>query len=347
VPTGQSRDDATLQEGLSRWVASQPDLVPGVTSPSGTLRLKSLERAEGGMANETLLLELNGDNAGVGVVVRLPPLEATFLGYDLAPQAAVQNAVAACGVPAPAPAAVVDDRQWIGTPFLVMPRVNGRIPGPAPLFDEWLTTLDRHDQERVHDGLIDTLAAVHAVDWRAAGLDAVLPLRSLAETVDYWTEYVEWAGDGEPLPSLVTALEWCGRTLPSVSETAPVLQWGDARLGNLVYDDHLDVHAVLDWDLASLGPREMDLGWFFGLEFMMEQLFKNRLGGFPSREEGLARYEEKSGYRALDLHWHEVFALARALAINDRHQRIAGRHRRRENPMGDILMAQLAAAEGV
>ncbi len=45
-----------------------------------------------------------------------------------------------------------------------------------------------------------------------------------------------------------------------------------------------------------------------------------------------------------DLAWHEVFALARALAINDRHQRITGDTRRRENPMGDILLARLQAA---
>jgi hypothetical protein len=45
-----------------------------------------------------------------------------------------------------------------------------------------------------------------------------------------------------------------------------------------------------------------------------------------------------------DLAWHEVFALTRALAINDRHQRITGDARRRENPMGDILLARLEAA---
>ena len=40
----------------------------------------------------------------------------------------------------------------------------------------------------------------------------------------------------------------------------------------------------------------------------------------------------------------EVFALVRALAINDRHQRITGESRRRENPMGDILLARLESA---
>ncbi len=331
-----------MLEGLDRWLAAQPELVPGAAPGSGPARLVSIARADGGMANETLLLDLTGDHPGI--VVRLPPLEPTFLGYDLGPQAAVQNAVAASGVPAPAPAVVVEDRQWIGTPFLVMPRVDGRIPGPAPLFDDWLASLGGAGQLRVHDGLIDSLVQVHRVDWVGANLSAVLPLRTLAETVAYWAGYVDWAGEGEPLPALATALEWCRRTLPD-DDGAPVLLWGDVRMGNLVYDEDLAVHAVLDWDLASLGPREMDLGWFFGLELMMEQLFDARLAGFPSREVALARYEEASGHRVSQLEWHEVFALTRALAINDRHQRIAGSRGRRENPMSGVLLARLAEAD--
>jgi len=123
-----------------------------------------------------------------------------------------------------------------------------------------------------------------------------------------------------------------------------VLLWGDVRLGNLVFDDSRRIVAVLDWDLAALGPPEMDLGWHFGLDFMMEALFGQRVPGFPSRIEALERYESESGHEVRDLAWHEVFALTRALAINDRHQRIAGDPRRRDNPMGAVLLARLEDA---
>jgi aminoglycoside phosphotransferase (APT) family kinase protein len=99
----------------------------------------------------------------------------------------------------------------------------------------------------------------------------------------------------------------------------------------------------LDWDLAALGPRELDLGWHFGLEFMMERLFGDRVPGFPQKAEALARYEERSGHTVSYLDWHEVFALVRALAINDRHQRITGDARRRGNPMGAALLARMEA----
>ena len=61
------------------------------------LQLIGLSHAEGGMANETILVDLGPSHQGV--VVRLPPLEPTFPRYELAPQALVQNAVAASGVP--------------------------------------------------------------------------------------------------------------------------------------------------------------------------------------------------------------------------------------------------------
>jgi aminoglycoside phosphotransferase (APT) family kinase protein len=333
---------------LAGWIAARPDLVRRIVGPDdeggrkddGTPRLVELSHAQGGQANETILVELGA--ARSGMVVRLPPLEPTFPDYDLGPQALVQNAVAAARVPAPAPAVVVFDLAWIGSPFLVMPRVRGDIPGPAPLFDPYVRDAGPAAQRAMHDQLIDVVADIHAVDWAVEDLGAALPGVELAEAVARWAAYVEWSSQGDPLPALEQALDWCARHLPA--ERPAVLLWGDVRMGNLVFDAERRVTAVLDWDLASLGPREMDLGWHVGLEFMMETLFGGRPPGFPGTAESVERYERRTGYQVRDLAWHEVFALARALAINDRHQRITGERRRRENPMGDILLARLQAA---
>ena len=184
---------------------AHPGLVPGGLGDDGIV---SLEHAGGGMANETVLVDLGP--AGPGMVVRLPPLEPTFPDYDLGPQAMVQNAVAAAGVPAPAPAVVEHDPAWVGAPFLVMPRVRGDIPGPAPVFDPYVSEAAPELQRRMHDGLLDTVAAIHAVPWEAAGLGGVLPGRSARDALARWAAYVEWSSQGEPLPALAAALEWCG-----------------------------------------------------------------------------------------------------------------------------------------
>lgn len=340
MATGVRRDDAALAEGLTRWVGAQTGTLPGVVPGSGPVSVLGVAHAEGGMANETVLVDFGAGHAGM--VVRLPPLEATFPSYDLAPQAKVQNAVAASGVPAPAPALFEADTAWIGSPFLAMPRVHGAIAGPAPAFDPYVLDAGPALQRVMHDGLVDVLAEIHAVPWDAAGLSTVLEGPALADALRRWSDYVEWTSEGDPLPALTEALDWCARHCPA--EREPALLWGDVRLGNLVFDDERHVVAVLDWDLAALGPREMDLGWHFGLDFMMEELFGQRVLGFPSRIEALERYERNSGYEVHDLAWHEVFALTRALAINDRHLRITGDRRRRDNPMGAVLLARLEDA---
>ncbi|HEX3332967.1 MAG TPA: phosphotransferase family protein [Acidimicrobiales bacterium] len=346
MATGGRRDDAALAEGLGRWVAAHPDLVPGSGGGDGRVgrvEIAGLEHAEGGMANETVLVDFGPGRPGMAV--RLAPLAPTFPGYELGPQAEVQNAVAASGVPAPAPSVVESDPSWVGSPFLAMPRVRGDIAGPAPVFDPYVKDSGPAFQRVMHDALIDTMAAIHGVGWEPLGLGEILPGRGLRDAVARWSAYVEWSSEGDPLPALAEALDWCRRHVPP--EREPVLLWGDVRLGNLVFDAERRVVAVLDWDLASLGPREMDLGWHFGLEFMMRELFGQRVPGFPSELEALERYERHTGYEVQHLAWHEVFALTRALAINDRHQRISGDPRRRDNPMGDILLARLeAAAQG-
>jgi aminoglycoside phosphotransferase (APT) family kinase protein len=341
VVTGDQRDEVSLRVGLEHWISAHPQLVPGAAAgEDGAVSLVSVTHARGGKANETVLVDLGP--ARPGLVVRLPPIEPTFPDYDLAPQAVVQNAAAASGVPAPAPAVVVTDTSYLGSQFLVMPRVPGDVPGPAPIVDPYVRNAGPALQRLMHDGLIDVLAEVHAVPWRGTALEEQLPGTGLRDAVDRWATYVAWSSEGDPLPALAEALEWCARHRPAEQEA--VVLWGDVRLGNLVFDPERQVRAVLDWDLAALGPPEMDLGWHLGLEFMMEALFGERVPGFPGTLDVIERYEGRSGRPVADLGWHEVFALVRALAINDRHQRITGDPRRRENPMGDILLARLEAA---
>jgi aminoglycoside phosphotransferase (APT) family kinase protein len=358
MATGAQRDRRQLEEGIARWVAGHPDLVPGSVSGGvgGVAEVTGVQHAEGGMANETVMVDL--DHGHPGVVVRLAPLTPTFPDYDLSIQAAVQNAVAAGGIPAPAPSVFVDDPRWIGTPFMVMPRISGFIPGAAPLFDPAIVGATPERQRKYHDGLFDVLARLHAVDWsRSTALGNVLPGPTVARALERWTSYVEWAGAGSPLPVLTQALSWCRSHRPDdgPGTGAVVLLWGDARLGNLIFDDDAEVRAVLDWDLAAIGPPEMDLGWYFGLEFMMQQLFGQRVPGFPDRAAAVERYQASSGRAVANLDWHEVFALLRALAINDRHQRIADEERQQatgrppsprrvQNPMIDVLAARLATA---
>jgi len=97
------------------------------------------------------------------------------------------------------------------------------------------------------------------------------------------------------------------------------LLWGDVRLGNVVFDPRRCVpKAVLDWDMASTGPAEMDVAWFLALDKLQADLTGMALQGFGTREETVKTAELRIGRVLSDLDWYEVLALVRASAISTR-----------------------------
>ena len=203
------------------------------------------------MANETVLVDLGPYRPGM--VVRLPPLEPTFPDYDLAPQAVVQNAVAASRG-AGARAGRRRHRPDAGSARRSSSCRGCRAtsPGRRPVFDPYVRDAGPALQRVMHDGLIDAMADVHAVAGGPTPGGGAAGHAACATRSSAGRAYVEWSSEGDPLPALAQALDWCARHVPA--ERAAVLLWGDVRLGNLVFDPERRVTAVLDWDLASLGP---------------------------------------------------------------------------------------------
>jgi aminoglycoside phosphotransferase (APT) family kinase protein len=98
--------------------------------------------------------------------------------------------------------------------------------------------------------------------------------------------------------------------------------WGDARLGNVMFDDDRNVVALLDWELATISPAEYDLAWYLVLDRLTSK-FSGAVPGFLARDDAIAHYEQHLGRPVADLEWHEIFALVRSTAINDRQARMA------------------------
>ncbi len=315
MATGRLRDDADTSRALARWAATRWPDRPGID-------VVGLERPAAGWSNETVLVTFAWDGGTADVAVRLPSLVPSYPDYDLGAQARVHEVLDAAGIPVPHPSTYEPDERWLGAPFLVMPRVAGRPAGEAPALDPWITGSPLATQTRLHEEYVDLLAAVHRVD--PSPLTGVLRGDGdpLAVEVAWWREYADWAADGDAAVGLVAALDWCRDTVPG---TAPPgsLCWGDARLGNVMFDEQRHVTSVLDWELASIGPGEMDLAWYLALDELVERFSKQRVPGFLDREAVIARYEERLGRPVVDLEWHEVFALVRSTTINDRQARIA------------------------
>jgi aminoglycoside phosphotransferase (APT) family kinase protein len=293
VTLAARRDLDTLRPGLARWLGRP---------------VVDLRRATTGFSCETLMVDDD-------VVIRLPPRgEGIFPAYDLAQQAAVQAAVARAGVPVAGPARYEPDPSFLGAPFLAMPFAAGPIPGEFTAGDPWLMGLPGDDaRAAVWRSFLAVLPAIHRAGTEGLGLR-----RGLAEELAWWDGYLAWATDGSPPPALGDALAWCVAHRPA-TEPAGGLLWGDVRLGNVVFDaDRRAPRAVLDWDMASVGPAEMDVGWFLALEAVQEDLTGLSVPGFGTREGAVDVVEAALGRRLGDLGWYEIFALVRAGAVSTR-----------------------------
>lgn len=347
VTTGGRRALDGTRSGLLAWCAiHRPDVA--------AQGIEHLSHPSLGMSNETVIVQCHpGANGKPGqkFVVRLPPLYATFPDHDFTAQAEVQRAVAHLGVPTAEPT-VERDPSFLGSPFIVMPFVDGDIPGPQSLFDPWLTDATEAQRRDAQREMVRILADIARLDWKSAGLDAILGNSdgSLDTQLDWWCGYLDWAKNERALPRVDAIATWCRENRPT-NDPPPSLVWGDPRFGNMVMDENRCVRAVLDWELATIGPAEMDLGWFLGLERVLLEVARMApLTGMAGLDQMARDYEIALGRPMQDPAWHEIFAVFRALAINVRQAAIANEAGEKymlaageKNPLVNILERWIAA----
>jgi aminoglycoside phosphotransferase (APT) family kinase protein len=314
------RDDGELARGIAKWCAHQ--------WPGEAHEVVELTRPNSGWSNETVLVTTSSRTGAAEqrsrLVVRLPPPLPTWPSYDLGAPARVLEALAPQGIPVPRVIAFEEDEQWLGAPFLVMSHEPGRAGAEVPAFDPWLVDAPLDDQRRLHQSFVTMLASIHRVEWRDPRLDRVLRggEASISGEIAYWKAYVEWAADGDPTAALADAIEWCTANAPE-QEPAASLCWGDARLGNVLFAEDRHITAVLDWELATIGSAEADLAWYLALDELTTAFTNRTVAGFLDRSELISFYEHALGREVRDLEWHEIFALTRSIAINERQARLA------------------------
>jgi aminoglycoside phosphotransferase (APT) family kinase protein len=222
-------------------------------------------------------------------------------------------AVEPAAVRTPVVVATCDDDAVIGAPFYVMERVAGEV-----LTTDVPAALDR-DRRRIGEELVDALVEIHAVDWRACGLEGYgKPTGYLDRQLRRFTGLWEHNRTRE-LPAVEALTAWLGEHRPESPEATIV--HGDFRLGNVMYASEPPprVVAIFDWELATIGDPLADVGYLVATWAEpgddATDLFGGvtREGGFPAREELIARYEERSGRSMSDVRWYSALALWKAV----------------------------------
>lgn len=312
-------DTELAAKRLTDWLASKKPDAQDITVTDVQVP------GAGGLSNETVLFTANWRDADGeqtrGMVARVQPDgPGVFPSYDLRKESDVITALAEHSpVSVPRVYFFEDDPSVFGSPFLVMQRIDGRIPADDPPFTAggWVLDLTPDQRRQMWHNSIDVLAQIHGVDWHAIGLeflDTPENHSGLDAGLAHWRHTFEWAAEGEPNPTLEAALRWLDEHRPAHDEPK-VLNWGDARVGNMIFPDDLVPAGVLDWEMVALASREQDLGWWlFLMRHHTEGVGLPLPAGIPNHAETIDYYQRKTGHTLHDLDYYEVLAGTR-LAI--------------------------------
>lgn len=315
-----SRDAATVPGLLADWLAT---LLPAGADPQVVLH-SGIDA--NGMSSETMILDATWTEDGAErrgeYVARVAPAAAdvpVFPSYALQEQYDAMRLVGELtDVPVPQVRWMEPTGSVLGTPFFLMDRVEGVIPQdvlPYNFGDNWLHDADPADQRRLQDATVEVIARLHAIPDAAttfAFLDPHQPgdtplARNLARTRAWYDFAVADIGRS---PLAERGLAWLEAHLAEAETGETVLCWGDSRIGNTIYRDFTPV-AVLDWEMAAIGPRELDLSWIVFAHRVFESITGVlELPGMPHflREEDVkAAYEQASGVTVGDLTWYHVY----------------------------------------
>ena len=306
-------DDPASRAGLSSDVLRRIGLLlrDAGAEVAGPLSATLLS---GGRSNLTFVLT---DGTSKWVLRRPPVGHVLATAHDMHREYRVTAGLHGSSVPVPQPMFYVEDPALLGTPFYVMGFVEGRVLRT----DADLAALHEADAASLGVAFLDLLAALHTLDYAAAGLgDLGRPEGYLQRQVDRWQRQLEQSRSRTVagLDELAGAL---AREVPGSADVA--LVHGDFRLDNAIVDRLRSgrIVALLDWEMATLGDPLADLALFWlywdGWKGIPNPIAATPTdhAGFPSWLELRGRYCERTGADLASFDWYQAFAIFKFAVI--------------------------------
>lgn len=309
------RDTTVMPQLLADWIAERAGARPDLTIDAGI--------DANGMSSETIMIDAQWPaGATERWVMRMAPRTAdipVFDEYRLDHQYEVMRQVSmSTDVPVPPLRWLDDTGRVLGSPFFLMDRVDGFIPPdvmPYTFGDNWLFDATTEAQRALQDSTVELLASLHRAPvapvefLRPAGSTDTDLRRHLTDVQRWYQSSVGLLGRS---PLTERALSWLAAHFPDeIAASESVLCWGDSRIGNVIYRDFTPA-AVLDWEMAGLGPRELDVSWLIFAHAVFQELCG--LAGLPGMPDFLVEndvrdtYRRASGVELGDLTWFWVYA---------------------------------------
>ncbi len=185
------------------------------------------------------------------LVLRLAPPGVKISGpADITKQARIMSSLWDTAVPVPRVLWCGDEPEFFGRPYSVVEFIEGVKLSDAPFAADKMNLLARKG--------IAMLATLHSIPWgsRRAAFGEPLPLteelKRLDKLIDRPTLDSKVVARGPELRERLRA------SIPANSQIGCV--HGDFQWANVLFND-TDPIALIDWEIASIGPTLLDVGW--------------------------------------------------------------------------------------
>ncbi len=309
--TAQESGDA-IRDRLTSWISRK---LPGATR----VEISDFQAPSGmGWSVEIIFFELSyylGEqlHRQQCVLRREGQDSPLILGTDLARQAAVMQYVAEHSkLPVPEVLGMEASAKVLGAPFMVMARISGRAVQQNPNYNVtgWVSELPEGRRAEPWLNGVTALAQLHKID----ADDPLTFLRQsergatgLPQYLAWVKEWFDWAAQGRKIDVAEAALSYLLDFMPASTKNAVL--WGDPTPANCLFDENLKLVGLLDWELAGIGPGEIDLAWWLFMDQLMsEGLGFPRLLGLPTREKLIECYEKEAGRAVENIEYYEILS---------------------------------------
>lgn len=206
----------------------------------------------------------------------------------------------------------------LGAPFFIMEFMEGQILRSD---SSLVRQLKEADFRRLSTQTLDSFLELHQLEINQSGLiDLGRPEGYVARQVSGWSKRYQHA-QTDPIPELENVGEWLRNNLPDSATVAFI--HNDYKYDNLVLDltNGIEIKAVLDWEMATVGDPLMDLGtslayWAEAGDPEILKLFNaSHFSGNFSRQEVIAYYEKHSQVNLQNMVFYYVFGLFKVAVI--------------------------------